>query len=532
MLPKGAAAQGTSRGGGGGAGRLNGLPDRVLIRVLWHLKPWKAARTSLLSRRLSVLWASSFATALRLDIRQPCACRGGDLPPAEAFADFVKHLLLRRNPFVLLDAIRLCWSHPTRDGDADTWVAYAVRHGAKEVELSGEHHVEYPRPDYSSFVSCENPGNIRLKIVKLIHVRLDGVTLTQLSSGCKLLEELELRDCTVEGNEIQSTSLKCLNMISCKFADGFRVSSPNLVSLRCIRPFGYVPMIQNVGFLVAATIVLDDRCLRSDHHWAQKQDDKDESDHDDDYFALAGSENSDDNSSAYAAAQDSGDSKHNEFDDSDAYYDSEWSDRTVWYSDIADEQKKPYMYLIKGNNRSADGHGDECSESSIDFGGSGMLSSLSNVKTMDLLAHPGEVVLKRELQSCPDFKNLKTLSVGEWCLTPQLDALATILGRSPNLEKLSLHLDMAFNSRTGINPRGSSFSCSNLKMVEITCCNRDFMVHILAKFFGANGIPREKILVRLIANTGNVKGGAGFQEKRKAESDAENRDAKQMKPGN
>ncbi|TVT98387.1 hypothetical protein EJB05_56307, partial [Eragrostis curvula] len=121
---------------------------------------------------------------------------------------------------------------------------------------------------------------------------------------------------------------------------------------------------------------------------------------------------------------------------------------------LRNEQKKPYKYLNNGNNRCADGHIDDCSESSIEFGGSGILSSFSNVKTMDLLAHPREVVLTRELKSCPDFKNLKTLFLGEWCLTPQLDALATILDRSPNLEKLSLHLDMAFNTQSGHQSNG------------------------------------------------------------------------------
>lgn len=53
-----------------------------------------------------------------------------------------------------------------------------------------------------------------------------------------------------------------------------------------------------------------------------------------------------------------------------------------------------------------------------------------------------QVVLTREVKSCPDFKKLKTLSLGEWCVSPQLEALATILDHSPNLEKLFIHLDL------------------------------------------------------------------------------------------
>jgi hypothetical protein len=53
-----------------------------------------------------------------------------------------------------------------------------------------------------------------------------------------------------------------------------------------------------------------------------------------------------------------------------------------------------------------------------------------------------QVLLTRELKSCTDFKNLKTLSLGEWCITPRFDVLAAMLGHSPNLEILCLHLDM------------------------------------------------------------------------------------------
>jgi len=53
-----------------------------------------------------------------------------------------------------------------------------------------------------------------------------------------------------------------------------------------------------------------------------------------------------------------------------------------------------------------------------------------------------QVLLVRESKTCTDFKNLKTLSLGEWCITPDLDVLADMLQRSPNLENLSVHLDM------------------------------------------------------------------------------------------
>jgi hypothetical protein len=56
------------------------------------------------------------------------------------------------------------------------------------------------------------------------------------------------------------------------------------------------------------------------------------------------------------------------------------------------------------------------------------------------------MVLTRELKYCRNFRNLKILSLGEWCMTPQLDALANILNHSPNLENLIVHLDLVRNN--------------------------------------------------------------------------------------
>ena len=61
--------------------------------------------------------------------------------PSPDRAEFVKNLLHWRRQLAPLDSLRLCWSHEARDGNANSWIAYAVRHGAEEIELSGEHHV-------------------------------------------------------------------------------------------------------------------------------------------------------------------------------------------------------------------------------------------------------------------------------------------------------------------------------------------------------------------------------------------------------
>ncbi|CAL5010915.1 unnamed protein product [Urochloa decumbens] len=234
MPPKDAAAPGVA--GGRGSDRLSGLRDEVLFRVMGHLPAWEAVRTCVLSTR----WCDVWASASRLDIRQPRPCRD-----FARFVKLVRNLLLRRRQLAPLHSLRLYWFGRTRDGSsASSWITYAVRHGAEEIELSAEGHVVYPSPEYTSFVvdGDDDLAVYRLRILKLVHVRLDGTTLAQLCSRCTCLEELELKDCQIPDiAKVRSTMLKRLTMIKCQIPSGVLVYAPNIVSLHCVRPFGYVP---------------------------------------------------------------------------------------------------------------------------------------------------------------------------------------------------------------------------------------------------------------------------------------------------
>ncbi|CAO2209829.1 unnamed protein product [Urochloa humidicola] len=137
MPPKDAAAH-------DGGDRLSGLRDEVLFRVMGHLPAWEAVRTCALSTRWRDVWAS----ASRLDIRQPRPCAD-----FARFVKLVRTLLLRRRQLAPLHSLRLSWCGRTRDGSsASSWITYAVRHGAEEIELSAKGHVVYPSPEYTSFV--------------------------------------------------------------------------------------------------------------------------------------------------------------------------------------------------------------------------------------------------------------------------------------------------------------------------------------------------------------------------------------------
>ena len=141
----------------------------------------------------------------------------------------------------------------------------------------------------------------------------------------------------------------------------------------------------------------------------------------------------------------------------------------------------------------------KCNDAKI-LGGRHILQSLSSARTLELLTDAGEVVLSRELNTCPIFGNLKTLSLGEWCMAADFDALIFLLQHSPNIQKLFLQLKINFNakkaSETGIKLQRRSFTCKDLRMVKITCSKDDGRVHKLANLFMANGMPVEKIYVR------------------------------------
>ncbi|KQJ87813.1 hypothetical protein BRADI_4g13682v3 [Brachypodium distachyon] len=483
---------GDSGSGGDGKGaardRISDLPDDLCHRVLSFLKAWEVVRMSLLSRRWRHMWAS----APCLDIRHPCACNArADQRRYEAF---VNNLLLRRSPDVPLDTLHLSWTH---SGAVDTWTVYAVRHHARAIELSGTGHYPRPEPEYTSFLF----GNF--KILKLTHVKMYSELLAQLCSRCTSLEELELKNSSIHGVTIRSGSLRRLTMVNCFTPNSLLVDAPGLVLLRCIRPYSVVPEIRNSGSLVTATIMLDDSCLlhRCDHEWPPIEDDGDD---DDVFFAYAdGSDaenpddsESDDDGSAGSDAENPDNSESD--DDGSAGSHAEDADG----SESGDDGSAG-SHAEDPNDSESDDDGSAGSHAITVFGGSGILRSLFNVRTMELLAHRGEVLLRSQLRNCPVFKNLKTLSLGEWCIGPDFDALSTILEHSPNLEKLYLHLDEDHNSRGEISPSGRPFTCNHLKLLKITHFKDDTITRKLVEFVCQNG-----------------NGGAGSEEMRKAQDEA------------
>ncbi|KAL6592048.1 hypothetical protein ACP70R_049612 [Stipagrostis hirtigluma subsp. patula] len=482
--------EGASRGRGGGdpnADRLSALPDTLLHHIVSFLKAWEVVRTCVLARRWRHLWASAPCIDLR-DGQDDY----GDTP--EEFPDFVHQLFRHREASAKLDTLRLRSSNVDgayEESDSKSWVRAGIKLGARVIHLVG-HRSSLAVLEHTAFVSCH------LKILKLSYAVLDDNLLRQLSSRCPSLEELDLKDCLLTGHEISSVSLKILIMFKCQINVNMSIAAPNLELLRCISPITQAPSFQNMGSLITGTIVLDDHAFTDDFEDFSKDEFDETTDEDSD------NDNNIMSKTRYGFGAPIDGCGLGYKDDYGYGSDIDSDDSTFEYSEIANDcDGNGYEGRVhgssKGGNRMVYGENSGGSDSKI-LGGHNVFDSLSNATSLELLADAGEVILTRELKRCPNFSNLKTLSLGEWCMGADFYALVFLLQHSPNLERLFLELKLNFDTRSpleyGVKPKERSFACKRLQMVRIKCSKDDVRVHKLAHLFRDNGIPVENIFVR------------------------------------
>jgi hypothetical protein len=375
----------SSRGREGGdpdADRLSALPDALLHHIMSFLKAWEVVRTCVLSRRWRHLWASMPCVDLRV---------GGDdygeVP--EAFPDFVRRLFRHRDVTAALDTLRLRSSNVDgahNEDDARLWIRTAIKRGARVIHLVGHRKGDWlcggrlATLEHSSFVSCH------LKILKLSYALLDDNILRQLSCHCPSLEELDLKDCVITGHEISSASLKILTMFKCQINANLSIAALNLVLLRCISPITQAPSFQNMGSLVAGTVILDDYAFIDYFEDFSKDE-------------LAETTDEDDDNQKYKTGYGFGDPGFGlgYKDDYDYGSDIDSDDNTYEYSDIANDSGE-YSFDGDGHSSSTDGNhlvlgeNSGCNENKIK-GGYNILQIFSNATSLELLANAGEVHL-------------------------------------------------------------------------------------------------------------------------------------------
>ncbi|CAO2206091.1 unnamed protein product [Urochloa humidicola] len=423
--------------------RLSALPDALLHRVLSRLKAWEVVRTCVLARRWRHLWAS----APCVDLRVRADGDGDDDDVPEDFPRFARRLFRGRDASAAVDTLRLRSSDADGaydEDDARSWIRAAIKRKARVIHLIG-HRNGLAGLEHTAFVSRH------LKVLKLSYAQVDDNLLRQLSSRCPSLEEMDLKDCLISGQEISSSTLKTLVMVKCNMFWGLSINAPNLVLLRCVKPIGKAPSFNDLGSIVACTVVLDDYCFSDDFEDFSKDEfdettDDDESDDTRGHKVGYGHKNSkrktkpmvmSDNDELDGDTDDDdesdGDTDDDELDETseddsddgrkrkrkagagygfglpqkrhrpsvfkgDKNYgsDIESDDNTFEYSDIANDCDVSSYDCVgqssgkDGSSRQVFGENSGSSDSKV-FGGQNVLHSLSNATSLELLADAGEV---------------------------------------------------------------------------------------------------------------------------------------------
>ncbi|OEL20992.1 hypothetical protein BAE44_0017993 [Dichanthelium oligosanthes] len=217
-----------------GDDRLSALPDALLYSVMSFLTARQAVQTSALSRRWRDLWYSM--PCLDIDHREFQTVPGvtGCRYPDNCFVwwkleNFTANLLMyHRAP--VLDSFRLRVGGLHVDQEVDRWVRRGVRYRPVVLEITMASTQQKLR------LPPLGPAP-RMKRLQLCRVRLDGGFAGHLRSQCPVLEELELKDCDCDFQEIASATLKRLAIEGSRrvYDDGdlpFSVAAPALASLR------------------------------------------------------------------------------------------------------------------------------------------------------------------------------------------------------------------------------------------------------------------------------------------------------------
>ncbi|KAM3317317.1 hypothetical protein ACQJBY_035140 [Aegilops geniculata] len=124
-----------------------------------------------------------------------------------------------------------------------------------------------------------------------------------------------------------------------------------------------------------------------------------------------------------------------------------------------------------------------------------LLGGLSRAKNLELIAHPGMFIFKRDLRWCPTFSKLKTLLLNEWCVQPDLRALVCMLEHSPVLENLTLQLckqekpacAVEVEENPGLVEKPAAIS-GYLKIIKVKCEDVDGRVCKVLNFLSTFGI--------------------------------------------
>lgn len=261
--------------------RLSSLPDDLLLRVMGSLTTRQAVQTCVLSKR----WKNQWRYLMCLDFN----CH--EFSSREKFIHFVNSFFDQRSTS-RVDTFRLDWdpkeclnSGYSLPELTRKWISSALEFKPQMLFISDFSRWPYynkPLPQslltwasletmelhYFLLLLTKTITFFSLKRLILFSVISDGESMTNLISGCPVLEDLVMEYCTLQNSDVTITShsLKHLDIhyLSCKVF-GIHLSIPSLTSLHVTNAILGRIWVKNMSSLVKARIRFCDNDSASYH---------------------------------------------------------------------------------------------------------------------------------------------------------------------------------------------------------------------------------------------------------------------------
>ncbi|KAK9755859.1 hypothetical protein RND81_01G055500 [Saponaria officinalis] len=231
--------------------RLSGLPDEILLSILWTLTLKEAATTSLLSKRWKHLWR--YYPVLKFEDFAAMESMGDITRPiVEGKSKFVAHVnhALKQHMGSTIDELSVIFDlDDSYKSHIDKWVLYAFEKHVKRIELNLEppwvHEklqvwynnitIIYPERVHYTLPYIKSPHNLAsLRSLCLRNVNISSDDVQMFLQSCRLLEVL----CVARSDfltSIRSTSgfslmLERLEIAYCPKLEAIDVCAPKLRS--------------------------------------------------------------------------------------------------------------------------------------------------------------------------------------------------------------------------------------------------------------------------------------------------------------
>jgi hypothetical protein len=228
---------------------IGALSDDILHHLLSFLPVQTAVRTCVLARRWRHLWKST--TGLRIvGVQRP--------GPVQDLVKFLHHLLILRERTVLgtveIEFSEFGWRDDVHY--VTLWTRFALQWGVRALTL----HINHREHLYLDGL----PFSQHLKTLDLAGVGLEEDFLD--FSSCPALEDLKMKFCYIDVEEIYSHSLKRLSIINCESSRYYQsICTPFLISLELHNFIAVIPCFADMEVLETARVVLgssgEDFCL-------------------------------------------------------------------------------------------------------------------------------------------------------------------------------------------------------------------------------------------------------------------------------